>query len=73
MWAGTQWVMAVLRVWSFLLSISINKASSFPTPGDSVYLTSSYSAKTGIKQNPWDLSMAVSGKGQKRAQVAVYK
>lgn len=74
MWAGTQWAMAVLRVWSFLLSISINKASSFPTPGDIRYLTSSYSAKTGIKQSPWDPSIAVSGKGQEeRAQVAVYK
>lgn len=64
-WAGTQWAMAVLRVWSFLLSISINKASSFPTPGDIMYLTSSYSAKTGIKQSPWDPSIAVNVKGQK--------
>lgn len=74
MWAGTHWAMAVLRVWSFLLSISINKTSSFPTPGDIMYLTNSYSAKTGIKQSPWDPSIAVSGKGQEeRAQVAVYK
>lgn len=66
--------MAVLRVWSFLLSISINKASSFPTLGDIVHLTSSYSAHTGIKQSPWDPSMAVSEKGQEeRAQIAVYK
>lgn len=66
--------MAVLRVWSFLLSISINKASSFPTLGDIVHLTSSYSDKTGIKQSPWDPSMAVSERGQEeRAQIAVYK